>query len=178
MMGRFRTGAIAGAMLAVVALCAGAGDVTIEQTEAAWSKAEYASGGTISAATLVAPSNATCVPASVIVVGLQSVRLTWSSPQQGGQQIQIVKNGVTGTDVQGTAGSVITQTGNANNAYQYEATFSTAKLLGLVNLGDLLGGTYTIRIYNGYAGSTWISAPKTFQLNVVLLGLNTTCPAA
>lgn len=171
MKGRLRVTALGVAMLSVVAICAGGG--RIETTEAAWTGAQYGSAGSVSGATLIAPSAATCVPASVVIIGLQSVKLTWSSPQSGNQRVEITKNGVTGSDSQN-----IVQTGQTAGLYQYTATYTTAKLLNLVNLGDLLGGTYQIRIYSGYPGSVWWSTPASFNLNVILLGLGSSCPAA
>lgn len=176
-MRRRRSARIGVAAVGVLALLA-AGSLRSVPTEAAWSDAEYARSNAITSASLTAPTAVTCVPRSVVLIGLQSFTLTWSSPQQGAQQVQITKNSNSGSDVQGTAGSAITQVGNANGTYQYAATYTTAKLLSLVNLGDLLGGTYTIRVYNGYAGSSWLSPPKTFQLNVALLGLGSSCTAA
>ncbi|MGF6824496.1 hypothetical protein M2317_003425 [Microbacterium sp. ZKA21] len=165
--------------LAVAALGVGAllasGALHPDPTEAAWTDAEIGSSAAVTAATLAAPTATTCTPRSVLVVGLQDFTLTWTSNQPGAQRVQITRGATTGTDVQGATGSVITQTGSTGGAYQYRATFTQAKLLGLLNLADLLGGSYEIRIYNGYAGSSWVSAPVRYNLNVVLLGLGSTC---
>lgn len=160
---------------ATIAVALTLASASIQPTEAAWSEAEYLTSG-ITAATLPSPTGATCAPSSVLLLGLQSVRLTWSSPQSGSQRVQIQRGASTGTDRQGTTGSAIVQTGATGGTYQYEAVYDTAKLLGLIDLANLLGGSYTIRIYNG-AGSDWVSAPVTFNLNVILLGLGSTCQA-
>lgn len=167
-----RTGIAALGILSLIAV----GSVSATPTEAAWTEPEYGKTNAITAATLVAPASATCIQRSVLLLGLQSVTLKWSSPQQGSQRVQIQRGSNTGTDIQGTAGSVISQTGNAGGAYQYQAVYDTTKLLGLINLANLLGGSYTIRIYNG-AGDAWVSPPKTFNLNVILLGLGSSCTA-
>ncbi len=171
--GRFRLA------VAVVGVCALLTTASLQSapTEAAWTDAERATSSAVTAVGTIPPPTtpATCSPSSVVIVGLQSVTLTWNSSLQGGQRVQITRDANSGTDVQGTTGSVITQTGTAGGMYQYSATYTTAKLLGLINLGDLLGGTYTIRIYNGYAGSQWLSAPRTYSLNVIALGLGSTC---
>ena len=169
---RMRAGGSAAALVMLLAV----GAVNAAATDAAWTESEFGRTDAISAATLTAPTNATCDPASVVLLGLQSVKLTWSSPQQGSQRVQIARGANAGTDVQGTPGSAIVQTGSSGGLFQYEAVYSTSKLLGLINLGDLLGGSYAIRIYNG-AGTAWVSPPKSFNLNVILLGLGSTCPA-
>lgn len=151
------------------------GVVSPEATEAAWTDAEYAQGSAVTAGVLPAPSATACHATSVLLLGLQSVRLTWSASQPGGQQVRISRGTVTGTDVQGTPGSMITQTGKTGELFHYEAVYPTEKLLGLINLSDLLGGSYTIQIRNGFPGSSWTSAPTTYHLNVVLLSLGTTC---
>lgn len=167
-----RTGIAALGVLSLIAV----GSASATPTEAAWTEPEYTKTDAVTAATLVAPASATCEQRSVAIFGLQSVTLKWSSPQQGSQRVQIQRGSNIGTDTQGTAGSVISQTGNAGGRYQYQAVYDTDKLLGLVNIGTLLGGSYTIRIYNG-AGDAWVSPPKSFTLNVILLGLGSSCTA-
>ncbi|MGY1551868.1 hypothetical protein ACW5CM_08795 [Microbacterium sp. A588] len=175
-MKRQRSVRVGVAAIGVLALLA-VGSVRSAPTEAAWTEAEHAKSSAISAATLTAPANATCAPSSLPVLGLQSLTLTWSSPQIEAQRVQIQRGATVGTDIQGSPASGIVRTGQQGGQYQYRATYDTSKLLGLVDLTNLLGGSYTIRIYNG-AGTDWISPARTFNMNVVLLGLGSSCNAA
>jgi len=169
---RMRAGGSTAALLMLLTV----GAVNVAPTDAAWTESEFGGTDAISAATLAAPTNATCSATSIALLGLQSVKLTWSSPQQGSQRVEIARGANAGTDVQNAPGSAIVQTGSSGGLFHYEAVYTTNKLLGLINLADLLGGSYTIRMYNG-SGTAWISAPKSFNLNVILLGLGSSCTA-
>lgn len=161
-----RTGIAALGILSLIAV----GSVSATPTEAAWTEPEYGKTNAITAATLVAPTSATCNANNIILLGLQDFTVRWSSPQIDAQRVQITINGVTGTDTQ-----EIKRTGSSNGVYQYQAKYSTAKLLSLVNLTTLLGDVYTIQISSGYPGSAWWSKPTSFNLTVALLGLSATC---
>ncbi|UYO95853.1 hypothetical protein OED01_09550 [Microbacterium sp. M28] len=171
---RFRLGVAAIGIGALIL----AGSLKAAPTEAAWVDAELASSAAVTAATLAVPTASTCAPRSVLVLGLQDFTLTWTSTQPGAQMIQVTQGANTGTDVQGTQGSVIAQTGSTGTTYQYRAVVTQERLLGLLNLSSLLGGRYVVRIFNGYPGTSWRSAPVTYNLDVVLLGLGSTCTRA
>ncbi|OJU41777.1 MAG: hypothetical protein BGN97_03455 [Microbacterium sp. 69-10] len=143
----------------------------LRATEAAWT-ADAVTTSTVTAVSApTTATGATCKPTNVLVVGLQKVDLAWSSTLPlADQRVDITKNATTARDT-----SQITLTGQTGGVYSYAATYDTAKLLGLLNLGDLLGGTYGISIQTGYPNTTWYAAPKTFTLNVILLGLGSSC---
>jgi len=160
-----------GRLAALGALCLlGALPVAVP-TDAAWTQAQ-ATGATITAVSApTTPSAATCVPRSAPIVGLQYFDLTWSSPLPlAHQRIDVTFQGTTGSDT-----GQILLTGQSGGVYSYSAHYTSDKLLGLVNLGTLLGGSYAIRIQTGYPGSSWYAVPRSFTLNVVVLGLGSTC---
>ncbi|WP_460795037.1 hypothetical protein [Microbacterium sp. GXF0217] len=169
-----RSTRLGAAVLGVGVLLLG-GSLTPAPTEAAWTDAELGSSAAVTAAALAVPTATTCTARSVVVLGLQDFTLTWTSDRPGAQMVQLTRGTTTGTDVQGASGSVITQTGSTGGKYQYRAIYTQEKLLGLLDLANLLGGSYEVRIYNGYAGSSWVSAPVRYNLNVVLLGLGSSC---
>lgn len=140
-------------------------------TDAAWTEAEVTTAPVTAVSSPTTATGATCKPTSALVIGLQKVDLTWTSTLPLAQQrVDITKGTTTGSDTSQIR--LVSQTGGV---YSYAATYDTAKLLGLLNLGDLLGGSYTIRIQTGYPGSSWYAAPRIFTLNVVLLGLGSSC---
>lgn len=140
-------------------------------TEAAWTDQESADASVTAVPAPATATNATCTPTSGFLVGLQKVDLAWSSTLPlADQRVDITKNAATANDT----GQIrlVSQTGGV---YSYTATYDTTKLLGLLNLADLLGGTYGISIQTGYPGTTWYAPPRSFTLNVILLGLGSTC---
>lgn len=143
----------------------------LRATEAAWTAGAVTSTTVTAVPAPTTATGATCKPTSALVVGLQKVDLAWSSTLPlADQRVDITKNSTTARDT-----SQIALTGQTGGVYSYAATYDTAKLLGLLNLTDLLGGTYGISIQTGYPNTTWYAPPRTFTLNVILLGLGSTC---
>ncbi|MFE6994460.1 hypothetical protein ACFVAE_00715 [Microbacterium sp. NPDC057659] len=160
-----------GALAALGALCLLGALPFAAPVEAAWTQAQASTATATTVSAPTTPTSATCVPTSVIIVGLQNFKLTWSSTLPlAFQRVDITKNGTTARDTGQI--QLASQTGGV---YTYTATYDTAKLLSLLNLTDLLGGTYAISIQTGYPGSSWYATPRSFTLNVILLGLGSTC---
>ena len=167
MKGAMRPVAIALGLLCLI----GVATAGARSTGASWVDQDTATATVDAVPAPSTATGATCKPNNVVVLGLQDVTLSWTSPLPlAFQRVDISKNGVTGSDT-----GQIQQTSQSSGGYSFSAKYTKSKLLGLVNLGDLLGGTYDIAIQTGYPGSSWYAPPRTLTLSVAALGLSATC---
>lgn len=165
---RSRTIMAAVGTLALVASVAGSGRPG--SVEGAW-QSSFTARADISAGTLPTAAFTTCSVEFNTLLGVNSLDLSWTSPQSGGQLVEFARGTTINTD------TVIEQGTLSDGSYSYTRKYPSANLLGLLGLSNILGSTSTIRIY-ATAGSSWRSEPATRILKVNLLGLGYSCNPA